>query len=1473
MSLSDVAIRRPVLTTVFTIGVMVMGLLSYSNLGTDLFPDVNFPVVTITTVYPGASPAEVERQVSKPLEDAVAGISGLDTVRSFSRESMSTVIVIFKLATDIDEAATDVRERVAAARAKLPTEVRDPTVRRIDVSAAPIMVFVANGENMADSEVRRITEDQVKPALERVAGVAAVEVVGGKDREIRVDVHRQDIARLGIPLTAVVDKLRMENLNLPAGSYQEGPREISVRLRGDLRTAEEVADIAITQSESGTQILMKDIATVSDGFADMRTRIRANGRSAVAFEVQKASGMNTVEVAAAVQKRLKEIAPQLPTGYATREIMDTSVFILENAHEVEIAIFFGGAMAILVILIFMLDIRSTLISALALPTSVIATFILLDALDYTLNMMTLLGLSLSIGLLIDDAVVVRESIFRRLEKGEDPKTAASNGTKEIAFAVLATTLTVVAVFIPVAFMKGVVGQFFKQFGFTVAGAVMISLVVAFTLDPMLSAHFAAKVDHTKRRSWPVRMMEAMHQWVEDTYTTVLAFAVRHKLLTVVLGVAIFMGSMQLAGLMGTDFVAPEDRGQYMVSIELPAGTSLDETARRLLPAETKLLEDPNFVTVYSKLGPNMEVNKARWRVVTLPKTERDVGQLELQEQTRKVLEELVPEAKVSIEPPAFVEGLEEGAPLQVQVRGRDQDRLERNAVAVKRMLDGIAGLSDVRVQYSPGKPEQMLTIDRQRASELGVPMYAVARTLRAALDGEEAGNLRLEEGESKEVKIRVRLREQDRSSIERLGTLPIATAKGIVPLSDLLEVQPAAGPQVIERQDRTRQIVVSGVPNGRSLGEILEDLTPLLDAHDFGDDGYYRMEGQVKQMKETGEALGLALGLAVLFIYLILAAQFESFIHPATIMLSLPLAFVGAFVALFLTDSSMSMGSNIGIILLMGLVTKNAILLVDAALVNQRNGETALEAVMDAGRRRLRPILMTSAAMILGMVPTAISTGSGSEFRAPMAIAVIGGVITSTILTLVVVPAVFLWLDAIMGLAGRIRRKVFGGVKAAEIAGLVVVLTAGGMVGQARAQSVVTVEAAVTQALDASPDMEAARARIGEAEATRRKVMTAWQPDLKAVGSYTRNSEEAVFDLAPVVTGLAAAFPGLPPIDPAALPPPTVIQSKDQFAVVFAVDQTVFAMAPFLAADAADAGIEAQRTALAATRREIAFRVRELVHSVAGADQIIELAERGLDLAQARVKQAEARRAAGADVELTTLRAEAERTKAEQDLTRARIGREQILTVLGVLMHGPTPTGVVTPPPVDDPGADADSLIVRALTDRPDVLARKQALSATEAMIDEAELRWLPLVNVQGTARWTNSEGFTGEEWSWALTANLVLPLYDRGARYADADQRRAQLATQRAELRRAEQDVDAAVRGALLDVEAARQVLVTATAQVATARRTVEILDKAFAAGGITAFEVTEAATALRLAEQAESQQRTALQLSLLRLRHVAGM
>jgi len=1517
MTLSDIAIRRPVFTTVITVGLMVLGLMSYRSIGTDLFPDVNFPIITVMTVYPGASPSEIESQVTRPLEDAVAGINDLDTVRSYSRESVSVVLVVFKLKANIDKAAQDVRERVAGARAKLPTDVREPSVRRVDVGAAPILTLLASGP-MSNEELRKITEDQVKPALERVKDVAAVEVIGGKDRQIHVDIDRQKLDALNLPLTAVIDKLRLENLSLPAGHFEQGPQEISVRLSGDLRSAEEVGRVIVATTQSGTQIPLSEIARVRDAFAETRTRIRANGQEAVAFEVVKQSGTNTIAVADGVEKRLEEIKKTLPPGYKMSLIIDQSIFIRENTHEVEISVIYGGLMAILVILLFMLDWRSTFISGLALPTSVITTFFVMDMLGFTLNMMTLMALSLAIGLLIDDAVVVRESIFRHLERGEPPAVAASKGTSEIALAVLATTLTIVAVFVPVAFMSGLVGQFFRQFGLTISAAVLVSLFIAFTLDPMLSSKLAVTIDHSRQRAWPVRMLEAMHAAVEEAYAGLLAVTTRYRLVTVVVAVAVFAGSLQLAKLMGNEFMSPEDRGQFMVSIEMPPGTSLEETARLSAPAERKLLENKNVTIVYAKLGPGDEVNKVQWRVLTTPKTERKQVLESIKEDARKAIASTIPHAKVSVMPPAFIEGLPSGAPLLVQVRGSNLALLERDATAVEAMLRSIPGTGDVNLEYSPGKTEQTVHIDRQRAADLGVPVAMIARTLRAALEGEEAGQLHVEDNQRKEVKIRVRLREADRGALDRLLALTIATPKGFVPLSTVATIAPQAGPQVIERQDRTRQILVTCSPTTRSLGEVTADLEAKLAAYKFNGDNHVRLDGMVKQMKESGEAMAMALALAIVFIYLILAAQFESFVHPMTIMLSLPLAFVGAFVGLFMTDNSVSMGSNIGVILLMGLVTKNGILLVDAALQNQRDGKSALDAVTEAGRRRLRPILMTSAAMVLGMLPTAVGNGPGSEFRAPMAIAVIGGVITSTLLTLLVLPSVFLWFDSARRLFRKKGSDPFQTPPKPDdpfatavmpafvlppedrkwlIPFVVMAIGLGAFARPAQARPTrhavaaaaaaeapepapvahaapqvaggLTLAQAVESAMRYNADVEVAYARIEEAAASRSKINGAFYPDIKAVGTYTHNSAEATFDMGQIFTPLKPLFPkgvSLPTV------PPTVIQRMNTVSGVLNIDETLFALSPILMARAADAGIDAQRTALLATRREIAYRVAEVFYNAAGLDRLIAAAERALTLSDQRIALADVRRRQGTEGDLPLLRAKVERARAQTDLVRARQGRRQLLEVLSILTGQPAPAEIAAPAQIALPDGKPADWTEQALRDRPDILARRQAVQATEHMVREAELRWAPILTANGYLRWSDTKGFTGENWLWAVSANLVVPVFDRASRYLDLRERRQTLTRQKAELRKAESELRTAVRQAVVDIETAQEVLQVAQMQSDVARRSAAIVTRSQAAGALTPLEVAEADTSLRLSEANEERERMNLSLTILKLRHLTS-
>ncbi|MDC3960779.1 efflux RND transporter permease subunit [Polyangium jinanense] len=1009
MNLSAIAIKRPVFTVMVAVALLVLGIVGYKRLGTDLFPDVSFPVASVTIVYPGASPAEIETQISKPIEDAVVSLNGIDRVRTFSREGVSTTVVIFKLDVDIQEAAQLVRERVAQARFKLPKDIEEPVISRLDTGAAPVLIYTLRGKRSL-SQIRNFADDVIRPSLEQVDGVAAVNIRGGAEREVKVLLDRARIDALGVQPAQIVAAIKGANLTVPAGRYEQGTREISVRAMGELEAVDTLRDLVVSMARDGSSVRLRDVADVQDGFEDMRTRIRVNNEEAVAFEVVKQSGRNTVEICEGVRKKLATLEKTFPEDLKTSLIMDQSTFIQENAHEVQIAIWFGGAMAILIILIFMLDLRSTLISAVALPTSVVATFFLMYVLGFTLNMMTLLGLSLAIGLLIDDAVVVRENIFKHLERGEPPMEAALNGTKEIALSVLATTLTIVAVFVPVAFMGGIVGQFFRQFGLTVSGAVLVSLFVAFTLDPMLSSRFSKSLEHGAKDpfAWLKRPFEWVFRAMDDSYRDVLGWVVKHKLVVGLVAFGTLIGSGQLMALMGSDFVNPEDRGEMMVEIELPAGTSLDELATQSLEAEKKLLAHPQLRTLYVTLGPNGEVNKAHYRILTTKKHERAVPLDAIKDDVRAIAK-AVPGANVVITEPEFVEGAGVQAPIMINVRGESYDDIRALADQVAGVLQTTAGVTDVQVKFSPGRPEMRVKVDRQRAADQGISVAQVAMTLRTAIEGEEASKLR--QGKD-EVPIRVQMREEDRASPAELSRLTLWSPRGAVALSDIARLEMGEGPQVIEREDRQRQIAVWATPRGRSLGEIVGELTPRIDALQKPKGTSLTYDGQIEQMNDTNSSMGTALLLAIIFIYLVLASQFESFIHPLTIMMTLPLALVGAILGLFLMDTSMAMGAMIGIILLMGLVTKNAILLVDRAIVRVReNNETPLQAILEAGPERLRPILMTSAAMVLGMLPTAISNGEGSEFRAPMAIAVIGGVVSSTLLSLVVIPALYLAIE------------------------------------------------------------------------------------------------------------------------------------------------------------------------------------------------------------------------------------------------------------------------------------------------------------------------------------------------------------------------------------------------------------------------------------------------------------------------------
>lgn len=1014
MFLSEVSIQRPVFTTMVTIALMTLGLLGARNLGIDLYPNVEFPFVVIVTTYPGAGPEEVEQLVTKPIEEAVSGINGVDKVNSYSRDSVSTVVIQFKLKTEPKAAAADVRDKVAGVRGELPTDVEDPVVQRFDPTAIPVLTY-ALSSTRDPAEARRIADDVVKPRFEAVEGVAGVIVEGGLEREVHVYADPGKLEALGLSLAGLASQLGADAFDLPAGRITAGASELSVKTAGRFRSLEELRGFVVAALPSGAQVRLADVARIEDGYAEARTRTRLDGQDAILLEIQKQGGTNTVAIADEAYRVAARLQSTLPADVRLYKALDLSNFIRENIFNVTEAILFGGAMAILVIFVFMLDWRSTFISALSLPTSVVTTFLVMWWFGFTFNMMTLMALSLAIGLLIDDAVVVRENIYRHMEKGEDAITAARRGTGEIGLAVMATTFTIVAVFVPVAFTGGMIGQFFREFGITVAAAVLVSLFISFTLDPMMSARVMKPIapgHHERLRAHPVfgRMVRFL-DGLDRAYRDALAWALGHKKTVAGAATALFVGSIALASTMGSEFFTPEDRGEFMIDLEAPAGTSLDAMDRTTAEVEAIVRRNPEVRSVVTTVGPREDVNRATVRVFTTKKRERQISQWELQNQLRRELAP-IPALRFAFAEMDYMGGGGAQFPVTLYVRGDDYDALQAASVPVLEAVKRIPGIKDADMSYRPGLPEAEIRVDRARAADLGTSVGVIARTARLALEGEVVAKYR--EGD-RDWDVRLQLVPEARRAVATLDGLMVPVAGGggggsLVRLGEVAEVARGAGPATIERMDRQRQIAITANVDGRALGEVVADIDRALAP--LANDGIrFVWAGQAEDMKDTVANMLIALVVAVLFIYFVLASQFESFVHPFTIMASLPLAIVGALVLLFLAGLHISLAVWIGLILLMGLVTKNAILLVDLTNELRAKGSGMVEALLEAGPTRLRPILMTSAAMVLGMLPSAISRGEGSEFRAPMAIAVIGGVIASTFLTLVVVPVVYTWLD------------------------------------------------------------------------------------------------------------------------------------------------------------------------------------------------------------------------------------------------------------------------------------------------------------------------------------------------------------------------------------------------------------------------------------------------------------------------------
>jgi HAE1 family hydrophobic/amphiphilic exporter-1 len=1000
-------IRRPVFTAVLAVALVVFGFFSYPRIGVDSLPPIEFPVVIVTTIYPGADPETMERDVSKKLEEPISTLSGLDSVSSKNTDSVSIVVAQFQLEKPVAEAAQEVRDKVSAAIGQLPVQAESPVVQKFDLGASPILTLALSGP-LPIQELTRLAEDVVKPQLQRQDGVGQVDVIGGRERELRVVVDPERLRAQGLAISDVGSALRGQNLDAPAGRTLEPGMERIVRLSTQARTADEVGAIVLA-SPAGVPVHVRDVATVLDGPAEARSAATFNGSSTVAFSVQKQSGANTVEVAHRLKGALADLGRQLPDGASLTVVDDGSTYIEASISAVKEDLVIGAILAVVIVLVFLRNWRSTIIAAVALPTSVVGTFAAMHALGFTFNMVTMLALTLSIGLLIDDAIVVIENIVRRLEEGAKPFEAALEGTKEIALAVLAVTLALVAVFVPVGFMQGIIGRIFYQFAVTVAVAVLISYAVSMTLTPMMAARLLKDHDHAKRPGRVSAAIERGLERIENAYAGLLDALLRHRGRVMGGAVAVLVLTVALAPLLKFTFMPNEDRSALEIAVKLPNGANLDRTRSQLADLEQQIRQWPEVKDVFASAGGGTlaKVNEGSLRVNLVPIRKRGISQQELQARLRGAL--VVPSgvtlaiSQVSSSPGGNAE-------VQFNLRGADWGDLTAAADQLTAAMKARGGFVDVDTSYSAGMPQLDVRIDRERAGTLGVQAASAAGALRAWMGGDEVTQLR--DG-SESYSVVLALPDSLRADPAALRGLQIRSGTGqLVELGNVAQLKTGSGPAQIDRQARQRQITVNANLSKLSLGEANGWLAaygqtrlPATVHWEFG--------GRGKELGKTGSAFGSAILLGSILVFLILAAQFESVVDPLAVMASLPFAVIGAIGSLLLTGTQMSMFAMIGMIMLFGLVTKNGILLVEFARQRKEAGQATFDALVQAGRVRLRPILMTTVAMIGGMIPAALATGVGSETRGPMAIVIIGGLVTSTMLTLGVVPVVYSLLDSL----------------------------------------------------------------------------------------------------------------------------------------------------------------------------------------------------------------------------------------------------------------------------------------------------------------------------------------------------------------------------------------------------------------------------------------------------------------------------
>ncbi len=1030
MWFTRVSINHPVFATMLMAAFLVLGLFSYNRLSVDQFPDVTFPVVVVQTDYPGASPEVVESDVTRKIEEQVNTISGINELSSRSYEGRSIVIVRFELTVDPATAAQDVREKIALVRPALRKEVEEPLITRFDPDDAPIMSLAVRSDRLSARELTTLADQIVKRRLENARGVGRVTLVGAVRREIKIYLKPAAMESLRIGVDQVISALRNENQELPAGSLLMREREQLVQITGRFKTPSEFGRIIVAR-RGGQPVYLSQVASVVDGEEEQETSALVDGKRAIALDLVKAQGENTIEVVDRVKKAVAALQPELPQGVELDIVRDASTAIRNSVKSVQHNIFEGAALTVLIVFLFLSSWRSTVITGLTLPISLIGTFLAMYAMGFTINLVTLLALSICVGLLIDDAIVVRENIVRHQATGKDHKQAAFDGTAEIGLAVAATTFTIVAVFLPVGFMGGIIGRFFKQFGVTVAFAVSLSMFVSFTLDPMLSSIWRDPDAHGPRGRGPIatilRVFQGAMLRLESGYVALLRWGLKHRAATMVIALVAFFSAFPLIRLVGTEFVPQADNNEMFVQMYTPVGSSLEFTEQKMRQAEAAVREFPGvhytYVTINTGNAPGK--NYATLYASLTERTRRPMSVAQMRKPVRERLGRIPGITVTDIGTPTSVGS---GKPVQASLQGADTEELERLAAVALREMAAIPGIVDLDTSSKPSKPTVSIEVNRALASDLGLGVAQISAALRPLLAGEAATTWRAPDDENYDVNVR--LPQEGRGSLADLERLTLTTSQTdpdggprTVPLRQVAELKQTEGPTQINRKSLTREILLSANVQDAPPGTVGQEVQRRLDRIELPPGYRFVTGGATKDMLESFGYAVQALVLAVLFIYMILASQFGSFLQPIALMASLPLALIGVVLALLAWRSTLNMFSVIGFVMLMGLVTKNAILLVDFANQARKRGVERAQALLQAAEIRLRPILMTTLAMVFGMMPLAIGSGTGAEQRAPMAHAVIGGVIASTLLTLLVVPVLYTLLDDLAARIGRRRTK------------------------------------------------------------------------------------------------------------------------------------------------------------------------------------------------------------------------------------------------------------------------------------------------------------------------------------------------------------------------------------------------------------------------------------------------------------------